>query len=40
MRNFILIGLAFLVLIVAGNSLFVIKQTERAVMLRFGELVW
>ena len=39
MRNFILIGLAFLVLIVAGNSLFVIKQTERAVMLRFGELV-
>ena len=39
MKNFILIGLVFLVLVIGGNSLFVIKQTERAVMLRFGEIV-
>ena len=39
MKNFILVGLVFLVLVVGGNSLFVIKQTERAVMLRFGEIV-
>ena len=39
MKNFILVGLLFLVLVVGGNSLFVIKQTERAVMLRFGEIV-
>ncbi|MCH7671447.1 MAG: protease modulator HflC [Proteobacteria bacterium] len=39
MKNFILVGLLFLALVVGGNSLFVIKQTERAVMLRFGEIV-
>ncbi|MCY4265871.1 MAG: protease modulator HflC [Gammaproteobacteria bacterium] len=39
MRNFLLIGLVFLVVLVAGNSLFVVKETERAVMLQFGELV-
>ena len=39
MKNFILVGLIFLVLVVGGNSLFVIKQTERAVMLQFGEIV-
>ena len=39
MKNFILVGLVFLALVVGGNSLFVIKQTERAVMLRFGEIV-
>ena len=39
MKNFILVGLVFLVLVIGGNSLFVIKQTERAVMLRFGEIV-
>jgi membrane protease subunit HflC len=33
------VGLLFFVAIIAGNTLFVIKQTERAVMLRFGELV-
>jgi len=38
-NKFIFIGLLFFVIIVAGNSLFVIKETERAVMLRFGELV-
>ena len=39
MEKFILVGLVFLVLVVGGNSLFVIKQTERAVMLQFGEIV-
>jgi len=39
MKNFILVGLVFLVLVVGGNTLFVIKQTERAVMLQFGEIV-
>ncbi len=39
MKNFIAVGLLFLIIVVAGNSLFVIKETERAVMLQFGELV-
>ena len=39
MKNFILVGLLFLAIIIAGNTLFVVKETERAVMLQFGELV-
>lgn len=39
MKNFIAVGLLFLTVIIAGNTLFVVKQTERAVLLRFGELV-
>ncbi|MGI9249834.1 MAG: protease modulator HflC [Pseudohongiellaceae bacterium] len=39
MRNFILIGSILLLVIVASNALFVVKETERGVMLRFGELV-
>jgi len=39
MRNFILAGLVFVVVVLASNSLFVIKETEKAVMLQFGELV-
>jgi len=39
MRNFILAGLVFIVVVLASNSLFVIKETEKAVMLQFGELV-
>lgn len=39
MKNFIAVGLIFLVLLVASNSLFVVKETERGVMLQFGELV-
>ena len=39
MKNFIAVGLLFLTVIIVGNTLFVVKQTERAVMLRFGELV-
>lgn len=39
MKNFISVGLILFVLLLAGNSLFVVKETERAVMLQFGELV-
>lgn len=39
MKNFIAVGLVFFILLLAGNSLFVVKETERAVMLQFGELV-
>lgn len=39
MKNFLVVGTIFLLIIVAGNSLFVIRETERAVMLQFGELV-
>ncbi|MBK50868.1 MAG: protease modulator HflC, partial [Gammaproteobacteria bacterium] len=39
MKNFIIIGTLFLLLVVASSSLFVVKETERAVMLQFGELV-
>ena len=39
MKNFIVIGTLFLLLLIAGNSLFVVKETERAVMLQFGEVV-
>ena len=31
MRNFILAGLVFIVVVLASNSLFVIKETEKAV---------
>jgi len=39
MKNFLAIGLIFAVVVVASNSLFVVRETERAVLLRFGELV-
>lgn len=39
MRNVIAVALGLAVLIVAANSLFVVRETERAVMLQFGELV-
>lgn len=39
MKSYYGIGLAVLLLILAANSLFVVRETERAVMLRFGELV-
>lgn len=39
MKNFFLVGSLFLVLLLLSNSLFVVKETERAVMLQFGELV-
>ena len=39
MKNFIVIGTLFVLALIAGNSLFVVKETDRAVMLRFGEVV-
>lgn len=38
-RNLTLLVIASLVFFVASNSLFVIKETERGVLLRFGEVV-
>ena len=38
-RNVTIILLSVLVLFVASNSLYVIKETERAVLLQFGEVV-
>lgn len=38
-RNMTLLVLAALALLIASNSLYVIKQTERGVLLRFGEVV-
>ncbi len=35
MRNFFSVGFVFILLIIVGNTLFVVKETERAVMLRF-----
>ena len=38
-RNFVILSIALLVVFVASNSLYVIKETERGVLLRFGEVV-
>ena len=39
MRNFVSVALVFFVVIIVSNTLFVIKETARAVMLRFGQVV-
>ena len=39
MKNFLAVGIIFLIVLVASNSLFVIKETERGVMLQLGEVV-
>lgn len=39
MKNFVVGGIIFLVVLVGVNSIFVVKQTERAVMLQFGDIV-
>ena len=39
MKKYIVIGFLLGLLAVASNALFVVKETERAVMLRFGELI-
>ena len=39
MKNFLSIGFLFITAIIASNTLFVVRETERAVMLQFGELV-
>jgi membrane protease subunit HflC len=38
-KNLVLVLLVLVGLLLAANTLFVVKETERAVMLRFGELV-
>jgi modulator of FtsH protease HflC len=38
-KNFFLGAITFLVVVIAANSIFVVKQTERAVMLQFGDMV-
>jgi membrane protease subunit HflC len=38
-RNVVILFIALAVLFIGNNSLFVIKETERAVMLQFGEVV-
>lgn len=39
MKNFVIGGLIFLIYVVAANSIFVVKETERAIMLQFGDVV-
>ena len=39
MKNSIAIGTLFVLVLIAGNSLFVVKETDRAVRLQFGEVV-
>jgi len=39
MKNMIVIGVIVAVVLVTANTLFVVKETERAVLLQFGELV-
>ena len=38
-RNLTLMVIAAVILLIASNSLYVIKQTERGVLLQFGEVV-
>jgi membrane protease subunit HflC len=38
-RNLVFVGLALLVVFLASRSLYVIKETEKAVLLQFGEVV-
>ena len=39
MKNVLIVGFLFISVFLLSNTLFVVKETERAVMLRFGELV-
>ncbi len=39
MKNFVIGGLIFLIYAVASNAIFVVKETERAIMLQFGDVV-
>mgnify|MGYP001068375408 FL=1 len=39
MKNLLTVGFLFISVFLLSNTLFVVKETERAVMLRFGELV-
>jgi len=39
MKNFVAGAVLFLIVVIGANSVFVVKETERAVMLRFGDIV-
>src|SRR5690606_18827837 len=39
MRNFVIGGILFLVYVLAANSIFIVRETERAILLRFGDIV-
>lgn len=39
MKNFVAGAVLFLIVVVGANSIFVVKETERAVMLQFGNIV-
>lgn len=39
MKNFVVGAVLFLIVVVGANSVFVVKETERAVMLQFGNIV-
>ena len=39
MKNFVIGGLIFLAYLLLANSVFVVKETERAIMLRFGDVI-
>ena len=39
MKNLLTVGFLFISVFLLSNTLFVVKETERAVMLQFGELV-
>lgn len=39
MKNYVAGAVLFLIVVVAANSIFVVKETERAVMLQFGNIV-
>lgn len=39
MKNMVFLVIVFLGVVVGGNTLFVVKETERAVLLQFGELM-
>ena len=39
MKNFISVGIVIVIVVLAANSMFVVKETERAVLLKFGALV-
>ncbi|MEX2333205.1 MAG: protease modulator HflC, partial [Pseudohongiella sp.] len=39
MKNFVAGAVLFLIVVIGANSVFVVKETERAVMLQFGNIV-
>ncbi len=39
MKNFVIGGLIFLVYLLVANSVFVVKETERAIVLQFGDII-